>query len=257
MAKTKDFSSQQFWENRFESELHFEWLAAADVLVKHIVAALSILCSSDDGANLNLLHIGSGTSELSNKLRKKLVPSLIPRSKQIVNLDYSKLAIQRGRDMELSTFGSVEMTWAVADLLHWDSFKQALETDSHALEFRIIVEKSCADAISCGENVDVLNPSTQEVESVGPTVALALNLAKVTTSGSFWIALSYSKFRFDFLDSAAATNEFSATASLPQKAMLSMSPKCFTPYFWLREYNWSPIVDYFIIIPEYNLCRGA
>ncbi|KAJ3019239.1 UNVERIFIED_CONTAM: hypothetical protein HDU68_010751 [Siphonaria sp. JEL0065] len=219
LVKGMNFSSKAFWDTRFETEEHFEWLAAADILADHVASSLSQSSHQSTG----VLHVGCGTSTVSNSLRHKLVPDYIKDSKSIINLDYSELAVLRGKDLELKEFENVAMRWIVADLLSWDSLKQSLEQVSDSLLYRIIVEKSTADAISCGVDVATINPVSHQPVTVSPTVALAFHLSKVTALGSIWIALSYSKYRFDFLN--PESDEYSNDAAQLWKVVNTISVK--------------------------------
>ncbi|KAJ3066777.1 hypothetical protein HDU98_009965 [Podochytrium sp. JEL0797] len=204
--KTKDFSSKSFWDSRFEDETNFEWLTGADTLAQH-VASLLATQQHFNRDTTTLLHIGSGTSTLSNSLRSLLVPNYLSSPALITNLDYSPLAVQKGKEIERDQFESIQMRWCVADLLNWESLQESLRAIHPTAEFikySMIVEKSCADAISCGHNVisssPLQIPESNARNCVAPTVALAFHLARVTNAGARWIALSYSKYRFDFLD---------------------------------------------------------
>ncbi|ORY51329.1 hypothetical protein BCR33DRAFT_712416 [Rhizoclosmatium globosum] len=105
--------------------------------------------------------------------------------------------------MEKQEFGNVEMEWCVADLLQWNLLqKSLLEISSLAMNnqapfFDIMLEKGCADAISCGEHVVVdLEGSLVSLE---PVAALMANLARIMRIGGTLLSLSYSKYRYDFL----------------------------------------------------------
>ncbi|KAJ3135967.1 hypothetical protein HK100_002155 [Physocladia obscura] len=182
---TKDFSAKSFWDARFETETNFEWLTSAETLVARVVTASSAFHEP------SILHIGSGTSMLSNALRANLALDPV----RITNLDYSPAAVERGSVMELQQFGNVRMRWRVADLLDVNLLRQTIPRGSAV---QIIVEKSCADAISCGVDATV-KLSDNSCVAVPPTVALAVNLARISQAGAKWIALSYSKHRFDFV----------------------------------------------------------
>ncbi|KAI8824647.1 hypothetical protein BJ741DRAFT_584140 [Chytriomyces cf. hyalinus JEL632] len=151
--KAKDFSSQAFWDDRFIHEEEFEWLVSSNVLADHCISTMNE--NLGEGATIpSLLHIGSGTSLVSNALRSKL-----PHAK-IINLDYAQLAIEKGKRMELSQFGNIRMGWIVANLLDWISLRDALSVESMDAsqasgKFDLIVEKGAADAISCGADVHV------------------------------------------------------------------------------------------------------
>jgi hypothetical protein len=170
-----------------------------------------------------MLHLGSGSSDLSNRLRHLLFSdhnqdgcTNIPSNAVILNVDFAAAAIEIGRRRELEEFGDVRngignMRWAVVDLLDWASFKRSC--DEHCgRQFNLIVEKSCTDALACGADVQ-LGPFygdecgihvSRELYSrpIAPEVAASIYLASVTQPGGAWIALSYSAERFDFLRDA-------------------------------------------------------
>src|SRR5436190_9098934 len=139
---------------------------------------------------------------------------------------------------ELEEFGAAgkderSMAWATADLLSWSSIQRciwndedhSIPCDSHATtidhgdsipptidsKFFIVIEKSCADAIACGEDVKIPIPynilttgvSNNEVAAqhgyIHPVCLLAIHVAALTEIGGFWIILSYTKYRFGFL----------------------------------------------------------
>jgi EEF1A lysine methyltransferase 4 len=74
--------------------------------------------------------------------------------------------------------------------------------------FSIVIEKSCADAIACGEDISIPVPyhldqivnrtkTTDEAIYIHPVCLLAIHLAALTKLGGTWIVLSYSETRFD------------------------------------------------------------
>ena len=171
-----------------------------------------------------VLHLGSGSSDLSNRLRELLSSSNYqdnsrdtPGSAIVLNVDFAASAIEIGRRREREEFGddthAESMRWAVVDILNWTAFKRAC--DEHCgkgKKFKLIVEKSCTDALACGADIHLgpfatdapdgpgaLVPQELHLQSFSPEAAVAIYLAAVTQSGGAWIALSYSAERFDFL----------------------------------------------------------
>jgi hypothetical protein len=72
--------------------------------------------------------------------------------------------------------------------------------------FTVVIEKSCADAIACGEDVEIPIPySIKDSDESGrfvyihPVALLSVHLAALTKPGAAWIVLSYSENRFDCL----------------------------------------------------------
>lgn len=258
---TPSFESRQYWDTRFtRSPQSFDWLVSPSVLIPPLLTTLS----HDDNASPNsiplILHIGCGTSNLSNLLRLHAPPSTI------TNVDFSYRAIELGIQREREEFaeagtehGKRSMSWATADLLDWRSIQSVIGSnagdsmppisDSSELElgdsmpssstcnakFLIVIEKSCADAIACGEDVTIpvpyrLNPVVSRTEAVDevvfihPVCLLAIHLAALTKPGGMWIALSYSETRFDCLYSLEGGDdkyhELKRDGTVPDPAIL-------------------------------------
>lgn len=191
-----DFSSLTYWTHRFtsvEPPTGFEWLSPPSSLYALFVSHLNHPASEP-----RVLHIGSGTSSLSNELRSWVEEKGLEAGR-VVNVDYSDVAVEWGRAREVETFGSEQgqehkerMGWAVVDLLSASSVQGLLskeeEDNNHDL-FTLIIEKSTSDALSCGP---LIAPDNTE-----PLLVLARNLALVSAPGAVWLAMSYSLMRFD------------------------------------------------------------
>jgi EEF1A lysine methyltransferase 4 len=130
----------------------------------------------------------------------------------------------------------------MADLLDWQSIRSAFggthgdskppESDYRELRgdsmpsirsaynerFSVVIEKSCADAIACGEDIAIPIPyhlhqtanhtkTTGEAMYIHPVCLLAIHLAALTKPGGTWIVLSYSETRFDCLGSEEGGDE--------------------------------------------------
>lgn len=210
------YGSQEYWNQRFTSETEpFEWLEAPHMLDPFLLEALR---KSED-AEPRLLHIGCGTSMLSQHLK-----TIVKSPSQIHNLDYSEIAVDLGRkrEKELSKIGRLEdrsptsdiaeslMNWDAVDMLDHKSFLRACRPGSYS----IIVDKSTSDSIACSDDVAIPLPYPIDVpsnepldlsmknapEPLHPLHILAVHLALMTQPGARWIALSYSDDRFPFAD---------------------------------------------------------
>lgn len=170
--------------------------------------------SDGNADNIELLHIGCGSSMLSVWLRRFTHPPLV------VNTDYSIKGIEVGKRMEreyLKSFKAEmgaegeepETSWDTLDLLNTPDILRHFHERQNK-PYDLIVDKSTADAIACGVDVPITvrNPSSRPSSPSGspqelkvqPTISLALHLAYLTHPNSRWLAISYSAERFDFLD---------------------------------------------------------
>lgn len=231
--KPPPFASKEYWEDRFQkNEQAFDWLLPASCMDPHIAEALS--CRPQGSSNI--LHIGCGTSLLSFHLRAH-----VDDPAQIHNVDFSAKAIEWGVQNERDRFckqqgdgirdvrdgayegGSIDgshnmMRWSQVSLLSQVSI---LSTCSQS-NYSIIVDKSTADAIACGDDVEVSFKYSRDCENTGfqphnetsafvhPVCILALHLALLAAPSCRWIVISYSSTRFHFLD-----NNDSIAESLP------------------------------------------
>ncbi|KAH7414087.1 hypothetical protein DE146DRAFT_16733 [Phaeosphaeria sp. MPI-PUGE-AT-0046c] len=209
------YGSQEYWNQRFTSETKpFEWLGAPHVLGPFLLDAIQ----SGEDAEPHLLHIGCGTSMLSQHLK-----TLVKEPGQIHNLDYSQIAVDvsRKREKELCNDNKSKdgpttndvaepfMHWDAVDMLDHKSFLPVCKPGSYS----IIVDKSTSDSIACSDDVKISLPYLIDIpdqpldlsireppEPIHPLHVLAVHLALVTKPGARWIALSYSSDRFPFVD---------------------------------------------------------
>jgi SAM-dependent methyltransferase len=156
-----DFEKQSYWHERFASETAFEWLTSSaafmDVLAPHLEQL---------PRTVRILHLGSGTSDLHNHLRQA-------GFKDITNIDYEPLALERGRQLERDWFGDVRMEYVVADA-----------TRLHPRgKYHVAIDKSTADAVACG--------------GADAVVSMARGIRRCLRDDGFWISLSYSPSRFE------------------------------------------------------------
>ncbi|CAM1511041.1 Fc.00g085540.m01.CDS01 [Cosmosporella sp. VM-42] len=156
-----DFDQQSYWHGRFTTETSFEWLLPSAVFMALIEPHLAKL-----DPEASILQIGFGTSDLQNHLRKR-------GFRNVTNVDYEPLAIDRGRDLEMKEFGDVRMKYEVKDATHLDLPKK----------FNLVLDKSTVDAVSCGGEE--------------PLRCMANGVRKHLADGAVWISLSYSASRFE------------------------------------------------------------
>ncbi|EIN09511.1 hypothetical protein PUNSTDRAFT_143054 [Punctularia strigosozonata HHB-11173 SS5] len=215
-----EYGSKAYWDERFEKEENFEWLGDGQAMIPVLRAWLLGDSTSprgdsqaSDGARV--LHIGAGTSRLSNMVVRALSDVVDAKGLVVVNTDFSEAVVERGRQEQEQEQGSRAVRWERVDLLREEDVRGLLRAESsgtgQVARFDAVIDKSTSDAISCApdvwmkgrENAHVLDtPSTHEESSGTPVEALevlALHLAAVVKPHGVWIALSYSSNRFPFL----------------------------------------------------------
>jgi EEF1A lysine methyltransferase 4 len=228
------YGTQAYWDERFTKENHFEWLLPPDALTAPIRSALERSNKQETAAGAahsRILHIGCGSSDLSFHLR-----GLVDRAEQVVNVDYSEVAIRKCVEHEAwrndcNRNGGGTMVWRTVDLLSPDSVailsRPATNGDDEESPgfFDVIADKSTSDCIACTDDVKVELPyrlplraaaerSEPEkpvvkcaVHHVHPLHVIAVHLAALARPGSTrWLCLSYSNDRFSFLESGCSSS---------------------------------------------------
>jgi hypothetical protein len=213
-----DFSSSEYWSNRFTKETSFEWLSESDVILPLILEVIAEVVKSrsttrgesssigDAGPSthgpLKVLHLGCGTSNLGSQLQHTLDQEDGPEYPvQVIDADYVASTITTERSVPL-----IQMNVLDREALHRRTEEQCGDAG-----WDLILDKSTADAISCGPNVEVstIKPGLEskefnDLEVVRPMAAMCSNLACVTRPGSRWMSISYSSSRFEDLDQFTA-----------------------------------------------------
>ena len=222
-----NYESESFWNTRFKSESHFEWLGNGQ---ETIIPGVHHYLEEHRSRRLppRTLHIGAGTSTLSENILRayhEVYSDHEGFGSVVMNTDFAEEAVARGRQTDEAVKG--EVRWGRVDLLSWNDCKglvesfQPKEDEGEKRLFEIVVDKSTSDAISCGEDVsfckETLTKDDQKLSThplilklvsqvdsdvhlvLEPLEILALHLASLVKPGGVWIALSYSSHRFPFL----------------------------------------------------------
>jgi SAM-dependent methyltransferase len=166
-----NYEEKSYWHSRFASETSFEWLLPSS----EFVATIRHYLDSLDPSTAHILHLGSGTSDLQNHLRRRGFHN-------VSNVDYEPLAAERGRHIEKEAFGDVAMRYAVADATQLRDADLGLGHPGDGL-FDLVIDKSTADAISCGGQESLLR--------------MAHQVRSRLADDAVWISLSFSASRFD------------------------------------------------------------
>ncbi|KAI1801011.1 hypothetical protein F4811DRAFT_536060 [Daldinia bambusicola] len=198
-----DFEKQSYWHERFSSETSFEWLASSESFMSMIEPYLSRHSLIHQGSP-RILNLGSGTSNLHNCFRSR-------GYLDVTNVDYEPLAIERGRQLEQLAFGDVRMKYIVADAT------QLACNLSKDQKFDIVVDKSTADAVSCGGTTALLG--------------IASGVRQCLADNGIWISLSYSSARFDI---GQLSFDVEVVAKIPTSKLKENDPEIYNYCYLLQ-----------------------
>ncbi|CCM04457.1 uncharacterized protein FIBRA_06637 [Fibroporia radiculosa] len=234
-----EYHLQSFWDSRFKTESHFEWLGDGQ---HTLIPQLRTFLRSQQQSNPSetpprVLHIGAGTSTLSDRIREVYYDvygdTMGVGSHVIVNTDYAETAVQRGVEAEIARAQEQRgggVRWVQTDILKWKDIAQLVDisptTGGHASGrntelFAAVMDKSTSDAIACGADIRLdelrtradIHPTLEAYlaehdapPSMHPIELLSLHLASLVRPGGVWISLSYSPNRFPSLKTELGTN---------------------------------------------------
>jgi len=233
MSGPPDFSSQQYWETRFEKETSFEWLAPSEVIlpivlgtVKEVINArrstsTGPAATGPDDLPCRILHFGCGSSSLGSDIQQYLQTSAAPPNTHISGTA-SGAPVPEAVEAEVNNVDDIISLPPIevidADYVPPTLLSEAprsvpliqldvldptsLASSSPQEGWDVLIDKSTADAISCGPNLTDLASGT----STPPLDVLLDNLAQVTRHGGRWLSISYSATRYDSLRSRSWTS---------------------------------------------------
>lgn len=197
-----DFDKRDYWHERFSYETKFEWLIPSETFMATLEPLLSQLPRT-----ARILQLGSGNSDLHNRLRARGFSN-------ITNIDYEPLAIELGKGLEKAAFGDVRMHYLVADATKIDPAQLCGEG-----RFDLVVDKSTADAVSCGGDEAVMDL----LHRVGGCL---------DTEHGKWVSLSYSARRFSLPDNPLYVQ---VMHKVPTPKRLEIDPEIFHWCYLLRH----------------------
>jgi hypothetical protein len=187
-----DFSSSTYWATRFDTETSFEWLLPSAKIVEFIIENSNSPPSSTTIETLKCLHLGCGTSDLgltlTLSLRERYATSNYSDI-QVIDTDFVADSINPS-PLPLPHYHQIYPLDCL-DLAQLENYTTQVG------RWDLIIDKSTADAISCGPSID----------GVEPLDVLLRNMAKVTKKGTRWISISYSTTRFSALESGTGRGD--------------------------------------------------
>jgi hypothetical protein len=174
-----DFSSAEYWSARFVTETSFEWLLPSNKIITFI---LDNFLPNPESKIIKCLHLGCGTSTLGMELEDALKKAIRGEVDiQVIDSDYVAESITLSTPRPILNLNALDL---------YD-----LRSKSEG-GWDLIIDKSTADAISCG-------PLIGDIE---PINVLCDNMAEVTNRGTRWISISYSPTRFSWLSITSGGN---------------------------------------------------
>lgn len=189
-----DYSSRSYWEDRLNKERDegFEWLVPTPTILPILASVLEGISGRHD-APLNVLHFGCGSSSLGIEIMRQHGKRVL-----VYDADYACT----GTKPSTKPASLANPTFINMDVLSLES----LCSSAPSTGWDILVDKSTADAISCGPSIDINDSQPQQVgrrRKRDPIHVLCYNLSQVTRVGGLWISVSYSATRYDFLSDGA------------------------------------------------------
>jgi len=182
-----DYSSQSYWESRLakERDSGYEWLVSTSAILP-IVSTHGIT----DKDCTRILHFGCGSSFLGRELQRAFGSKVA-----VTDADYAAAGLQL-QDGDACTTNHREREVPLLDL---DVLSLAhLTASSPTGGWDLLIDKSTADAISCGPPLPSPSAPSLGIKRE-PIEVLCENLAQVTRPYGRWVSISYSSERFDFL----------------------------------------------------------
>lgn len=187
-----DYSSRWYWKDRLLSEDSegFEWLVSSEDILPHIAPIIEE--SRIEPARV--LHFGCGSSTLGADLQRRFGKLV-----NVYDADYAISETERKFLLQRFTDSGIE----TPRVLHLDALNSQQMIDcSPPGGWNLLVDKSTADAIACGEPIATTAQADTGPATHDPIEVLCRNLRRVTSADAAWVSISYSASRFEFLQGA-------------------------------------------------------
>ncbi|GMR54000.1 hypothetical protein PMAYCL1PPCAC_24195 [Pristionchus mayeri] len=163
MESNAQYAEKDYWENRFEKETHYEWLAGFDsykeVLLKYI------------RPEERILHIGCGSSDLSMRLFEL-------GYKNITNVDYSERLIWSRREE------FAEMEWICDDITSLSLIEDE--------KYDVVIEKATIEALLVKEK-SAWSPSSSALSTLD---SVWRSIDRVLNKDGLFLSISFTQPHF-------------------------------------------------------------
>lgn len=199
-----DYSSQQYWRTRLlgEDREGFEWLISAE----SIIPLVASLLRGRHPHPARLLHFGCGSSALGAHMQRHFGERV-----NVYDADYAISGTERKFLSSQEVRGEQRPR-----VLHFDALVlRDLIDCAPAGGWDVLVDKSTADAIACGEPLVMSSDDGSVSPAREPIEVLCENLHHVTSANAAWLCISYSSSRFDFLSGAEQRHGWRVESKAP------------------------------------------
>lgn len=180
------FHSQEYWQDRFNNEHHFEWLFTWDTLKPYLssyldpkepILHLGTVRSVAAVSVIDSCVLGCGNSHLGIDLVEQGYA-------RVVNVDYADNVIASMKEKTRERVGALQdrLEWYAADCLTDDLSR--LGNPSSPRDYSVAIDKSLADTIACGDTEDQQNMKR-----------LSQRVLHATRPDGVWISISFSSSR--------------------------------------------------------------
>lgn len=176
------YKEQDYWDDRFESEDEYDWLASFQVIWPYLK---NYLKNKDD----RILIVGCGNSKFSEQLYDQ-------GYENIYNIDFSANVISRMKSKHEKS--RPKMQWIVMDMTN-------LIFSEDILPFDVVIDKASMDALMVDEG-DVWNPKTEVIEIVDKMCLTTSNVLKKPDGLFIQISFAQPHFRTKYLSGMRMTN---------------------------------------------------
>ncbi|KAJ8904803.1 hypothetical protein NDN08_001318 [Rhodosorus marinus] len=162
-----DYKKKEYWDDRFDSEKHYDWLVSFPDVEKTIRMYVK--------PNDRILVVGCGNSELSFQLYEAGFRS-------ITSIDYSDVVISK---MQKQYKETPELTWTVADVRE---LSENFDTGS----FDVVIDKATMDALVVDQGSS-WNPSQAAIDDV---FKMCKEMIFVLRPGGMFIQITFQELLF-------------------------------------------------------------
>lgn len=164
-----NYSSADYWDDRYGKEEHFEWLDQGYDAMLHLIK------KEIPDKSSRILMLGCGSSRLSSDLYSH-------GFHYIVNTDISKVCI---RNQSLKHQGKTGLEWKVMDMT------QITEPDE---SFDIVIEKTTLDSLLAGERSqwNVRQETRKKIEDT------LCHISRVLKTGGIFLSLTFAQPHFRY-----------------------------------------------------------